>query len=335
MNNSFSEILDLIKKSNRILLTGHTSPDGDVVGSGLGLLLGLSDLNKELKKEADEKGEIYLDKTIRFILEDKVPDNLNFLKHSILIEELENYDSKYEFDLMICLDSGNYKRIGKVEQLKSLNTVVINIDHHVSNDNFGDYNYVEYISSTSEIIYNFLNEMKIQLNYGISESLYLGLVNDTGNFRHSNTTSEVFKMASNLVKYGIEPSEIVRNFSNTNSMGRLKIMGKVLSDFKFEDNEKLVYYYMSEKDMVEAGVESDDTGGLGELLLSYEKASVSLFLKESGDFIKGSFRSKYDVDVNKLANNFDGGGHKKAAGFKTEKSVEEILEIVINQMKLN
>lgn len=334
MNNKFSEILEVIKKSNRILITGHTSPDGDAIGSGLALLLALNKLNETLRKEAEERAEIYLDKTLRFILEDKTPKNLKFLTHSILIEEFENYDSKYEFDLMICLDSGNFDRIGKVGELKGENTRVINIDHHISNDRFGDYNYVGDISSTSEILFDFFKEAEIELDHGIAESLYTGIVNDTGNFKHSNTTKKVFKTASELLEYEVEPNEVIKNFFNTKSMEKLKLTGRVLSDFKFVDSQKLVYYYISEAELAELGAGKDDTGGLGELLLSYEDASVSLFLREDKRHIKGSFRSKYDVDVNALAGLFGGGGHIKAAGFKTDKPSDEILDIIIKNMSL-
>ncbi|OQY42185.1 MAG: adhesin [Fusobacteriia bacterium 4572_74] len=332
MNNKFSKILEVIKRSNRILITGHTSPDGDAIGSGLALLLAINKLNETLKKEAEGKDEIYLDKTLRFILEDETPKNLKFLTHSILIEEFENYNSKYEFDLMICLDSGNFDRIGKVGQLKTEGTTVINIDHHISNDRFGNYNYIEDISSTSEILYNFIKEAGIELDHGIAESLYTGIVNDTGNFKHSNTTKKVFKIASELVEYGVEPNEIIKNFFNTKSMGKLKLTGRVLSNFKFADSQKLAYYYISEAELAELGATKDDTSGLGELLLSYEDASVSLFLKEDKGYIKGSFRSKYTVDVNALAGIFGGGGHIKAAGFKTDKSFHEILDIIIKNM---
>ena len=334
MNNKFSEILEVIKKSNRILITGHTSPDGDAIGSGLALLLALNKLNETLRKETEERGEIYLDKTLRFILDDKTPKNLKFLTHSILIEEFENYNSKYDFDLMICLDSGNFDRVGRVGELKGEDTKVINIDHHISNDRFGDYNYVGDISSTSEILFDFIKEAGIELDHGIAESLYTGIVNDTGNFKHSNTTKKVFKTASELVEHGVEPNEVIKNFFNTKSMAKLKLTGKVLSDFKFVDSLKLVYYYISEEELAELGAAKDDTSGLGELLLSYEDASVSLFLKEDKGHIKGSFRSKYAVDVNALAGLFGGGGHIKAAGFKTDKNSHEILDTIIKNMSL-
>jgi phosphoesterase RecJ-like protein len=334
MNNKFNEILEVIKKSNRILITGHTSPDGDAIGSGLALLLSLNKLNETLKKEAKEKNNIYLDKTLRFILDDKTPKNLKFLTHSILIEEFENYNSKYEFDLMICLDSGNFDRIGRVGQLKTKDTKVINIDHHISNDRFGDYNYVGDLSSTAEILFDFIKEAKIELDHGIAESIYTGIVNDTGNFKHSNTTKKVFKTAAELLEYKVKPNEVIKNFFNTKSMENLKLTGRVLSNFKFLDDQKLVYYYISEAELDELKAGKNSTSGLVELLLSYEGASVSLFLKEDKGHIKGSFRSKYDVDVNSLAGLFGGGGHIKAAGFKTDKTFHEILDIIIKNMSL-
>jgi phosphoesterase RecJ-like protein len=233
---------------------------------------------------------------------------------------------------MICLDSGNWDRIGKVSLLKNKNTKVINIDHHISNTQFGDYNYVDYISSTSEIIFNFIQDRKYEINLPIAYSIYTGLVNDTGNFKHSNTTKEVFEIAAQLVGYGVQPNEVIKNFFDTKSMGRIKLIGETLSNFKLVDSLNLVYYYISEQKLEKLGALSEDTSGLGEMLLSYEKASVSLILRESDGMIKGSFRSKNEVDVNRLASFFNGGGHIKAAGFKTDKSVEEILETIKKEL---
>ena len=233
---------------------------------------------------------------------------------------------------MICLDSCNFDRVGKVGQLKTEGTIVINIDHHISNNIFGDYNYVGDLSSTSEILFDFIKEAGIEFDHGIAESLYTGIVNDTGNFKHSNTTQKVFKTASELLEYGVKPNEVIKNFFNTKSMEKLKLTGHVLSNFKFVTDQKLTYYYMSEAELNELKVGKGDTSGLVELLLSYEDASVSLFLKEDKGYIKGSLRSKYDVDVNALAGLFGGGGHIKAAGFKTDKTSHEILDIIIKNM---
>jgi phosphoesterase RecJ-like protein len=333
MNNSFQEIFEVIKKSRSILITGHTSPDGDAIGSGLGMLLALKKLNKAMGDEAKRNGEIYEDKILRFVLEDKVPKNLKFINQSILIDKLENYELECDFDLMLCMDSGNIHRIGKVVELRSKDTTVINIDHHISNDRFGDYNYVGDISSTSEIMFDFLKEVNIEIDNDIAQALYLGIVNDTGNFKHSNTTEKVFRVAAELVSYGVQPNEVIKNFFDTKSMGKLKLTGSVLSNFKFVDELNLVYYYMSEKELERVGATKEDTNGLVELLLSFEEASVSLLLKEDNGYIKGSFRSKNDVDVNALANLFGGGGHIKAAGFKTEKTSDEVIDIVIKNMR--
>jgi phosphoesterase RecJ-like protein len=217
-----------------------------------------------------------------------------------------------------------------VRELKGKNTTVINIDHHISNDRFGDYNYVGDISSTSEIIFDFLKEVEIGIDSDIANALYTGIVNDTGNFKHSNTTQKVFEIAGNLLKYGVEPNKIITSFFNTKSMGKLKLTGHTLANFKFVDNLKMAYCYIDEDKLIEVGAKKEDTSGLVELLLSYENASISLLLTEDREnqMIKGSFRSKYDVDVNYLASLFGGGGHIKAAGFKTDKKVDEIIEII-------
>ncbi len=329
MNDSLEEILEVIKKSHRILITAHVSPDGDSIGSGLALLLSLNKFNEKLKNTAKKNGDIYIDKTLRFILEDKVPKNLRFLPHSCLVEESAYFDSKYDFDLVICLDCGDFNRIGDVNDLFFSDTTIINIDHHISNNRFGTYNYlVTSASSTSELVFKFLSDSNLPIDKDIASGLYTGLINDTGNFKHSNTTKEVFEMAKQLLDYGVKPNEIVRKFLDTKSMARLKLTGHVLSGCKFVDNLKLVYYYISEAELEELGASKSDSDGLVEQLLTYEEANVALILKEDRGVIKGSFRSKGNVNVNKIAALFGGGGHVNAAGFKTKKTVSDTLEII-------
>ena len=314
---NFLDIKNKIAKSKKIFITAQVNPDGDAIGAGLALLSGIEKFNDNCE--------------VRFVLQDKTPDRVKFLE---LEKRAETYDEnkKYDMDLAICVDSAALGRIGDIEKVIK-NVFTINIDHHISNPRYGDINYVENVSSTSEIIYKFLKFLNVEIDINIGEALYTGLVNDTGNFKHDNVTEETFKMAGYLVKLGVNNSKIVREFLNTKSMAAIKFLGQAMYEMKFDEEKKLAYFYLSNEDFMKNGGRKEDTEEIVENLVSYEKAEVSLFLREDKiGVIKGSMRSKHDIDVNTIAGIFGGGGHLKASGFTSELSAEEIVRMILEKL---
>lgn len=311
------EIKEKIEQSDSIVIAGHINPDGDTVGAGLALLLGLE------KK--------YPDKKIDFVLQDNVPKNIAFLKGCDKIKKIEDIIAP-NYNLAIFVDSATTERVGKVMELIG-DIFKINIDHHISNPRYGDINVVKDISSTSEIMYSLLKDLDIEISLEMGEALYLGLVNDTGNFAHSNVTDKTFLVASQLMKLGVNNNKIVNDFFKTKSYERMKVLGKALSEMVFVEEKKLMYFYLSDKALKELNAAKDDTEGIVEELINYAGSEVSLFLRaeESGK-IKGSLRSKHDIDVNRIAGIFGGGGHIKAAGFITELSPQEIIKKVVENL---
>ena len=311
------EIKEKIEQSNSIIIAGHVNPDGDTIGAGLSLLLGLE--NK------------YPNKRIDFVLQDPVPKNISFLKGTEKIKKIEDINNP-NYDLAIFVDSATIERVGKVESLIG-DTFKINIDHHISNPKYGDINLVEDISSTSEIMFSLLKELDLVVTLEMGEAIYLGLVNDTGNFAHSNVTDKTFLVASELMRLGVNNNKIVNDFFKTKSLQRMKVLGKALSEMKFIQDKKLMYFNLSYEGLKSLGAIKDDTEGVVEELLNYGDSEVSLFLREDETGkIKGSMRSKHDIDVNKIAGIFGGGGHIKAAGFTSELSSEEIIKKVVENL---
>lgn len=311
------EIKEKIEQSNNIIIAGHVNPDGDTVGAGLALLLGLE--------------EKYPNKRVDFVLQDNVPKNISFLKGSEKIKKIEDIkDSNY--DLAIFVDSATIDRVGKVANLIG-DIFKINIDHHISNPKYGDINIVKDISSTSEIMYSFLKDLDIEISLEMGEAIYLGLVNDTGNFAHSNVTDKTFLVASELMKIGVNNNKIVNDFFKIKSYERMRVLGKALSEMVFVEEKKLMYFYLSYESLKSLNAIKDDTEGIVEELVNYSGSEVSLFLRqEENGKIKGSLRSKHSIDVNRIAGIFGGGGHIKAAGFTTELPVEEIIKIVVENL---
>lgn len=326
----FKEIINEIEKANRILLSAHVNPDGDAVGATLAMYLALNEYNKQKKSEDEE----YFEKVVRLILQDNIPKNLEFLFGSEMVENDNGITSKYDFDLMICLDSATKERLGSTIRHMKDGTKVINIDHHTSNTMYGHINYVEEISSTSEITYSLIKEMGIEISKEIGEALYTGLVNDTGNFAHSNVTKDTLLMASHLVEKGVDNSKIVREFFTNKNMASLKIMGMALQEMVYVEEKKATYFYLSSEALESVGGIKEDTEGIVNLINSYTGSEVSIFLIGKNDgTIKGSLRSKHDVDVNKIASVFGGGGHVKAAGFTAiDMSVDEVVETILKRL---
>lgn len=314
--NSFEEIKDKIfGEEGKILVVSHVNPDGDAIGSGLALTLTLEKIGK----------------SVRFVLQDSYPDNVKYLEK---IEKLEVYNEEesYEANLVICVDSATVERLGNTKNLLE-GGFVINLDHHISNTLYGNMNYVEEISSTSELMYNFLKFCEIELDKNMAEALYTGLVNDTGNFAHDNVTYNTFQMASELKRVGADSCKIVREFFNTKSLPAIKLLGKALYEMGYDKDKKLAYHFISQEDLEKYQGKKEDTEGIVEKLISFKDAEVSLFLREDrSGVIKGSMRSKHDVDVNKIAAIFGGGGHRKAAGFTSELPPQEIIKIILEQL---
>ncbi len=312
-------LLKKIEESKNIIISSHVNPDGDAIGSGLGLFLGLR------KK--------YPEKSIRFILEDDIPDNMKFMEETSKIEKYSELKDKPEAQVFITVDSAEKHRIGKVQELIG-DSFLVNIDHHISNPHFGDLNIVKEASSTSEIIFFVLRDMlDIEIDELSGEAIYTGIITDTGNFKYESTTKETFYVAGELINTGIDRSKIADAVYKNKSLGAIKALGIALVNMKCIEEKKLVYFFLDKDFIQKEKIKKDETDGIVESLLEYKDCEVSVFLRELEDGkIKGSMRSKNKIDVNEIAKIFSGGGHKRAAGFTSDLSSEEIIKKISEKL---
>ena len=324
-------IVNEIKSSKNIVLTVHINPDGDALGS---LLAFYFMINEYCKKNNTKK-------MVKIIVDDKLPKYMRHFKDTELIwsyekfseEFKQNFQNDEKFDLFISLDCANEERYGKSIEIKKLSKKSINIDHHISNTEHADFNYVEDICSTGELLYQFLKIFDIELTKKIAEYMYLGIINDTGNFRHDNVTPHTFLVCSKLIEAGVNNHKIA-NIIFAVSEKQVDFIGEVYKNKKNDKKYKFVSYYLTQSKMKELGIEKDDTNSTSEMLLKIEGMEISLFVREEEDgSLKGSFRANDKYNVNKIASIFGGGGHIKAAGFKTDLSFEEILEKTYEELK--
>lgn len=319
---SLQAIKEEILKSKRIGLSFHTSPDGDAIGSALALLNALR----------------YLGKDSYIISRDVISDNLSFLS---LSDEIDGnlLEPKQNTDLIIVLDCGNLDRISA--DLSNYAGKVINIDHHISNENYGVINYIDIsAASTCEIVYLLVKELgikfedKTDVELAIGKAVYTGIVTDTGSFRHSNVTSRTHEISANLIELGIDNSKIHSNLFDNKPFNKVKLMGSVLSNIELVLNNKVAVLQIPQGMLENFNLVNTDTSDIISVGLGIRGVEVSMLLKEVKDGVKGSLRSKNDVDVRKVAEVYGGGGHIKAAGVMLkDMNIIEAKEKLLNILK--
>ena len=320
---SLKKIANEILRAKNVGITYHASPDGDAVGSVLALINGLKSINKNC-----------------YVISREIPsENLRFLPGS---EEItgEITTPIRESDLVIVLDCGSLERVcANVEEFSG---TLINIDHHISNDKYGDINYVDAkAAATAEIVYELLKELKINLkesneaNINIGTCIYTALVTDTGSFRYSNVTERTHTIAAAMKKIGVNNTFIHQSLFDNKDFDKIKIIGKALGSMELLLDGKVALIQMDRLFASNIGVkEIGDTSDVISYGLQIKGVEVTLLLKETDDCVKASLRSKDKIDVRKIAEIFGGGGHVKAAGIKiTNISLEEARFEILNEIQ--
>jgi phosphoesterase RecJ-like protein len=313
-----NDILDKIKESERIGISFHISPDGDSIGSALALCRGLRKLGKKA-----------------YIMSKEVPPfNLTFLPGSDSIDG-RTTSVLPSTDVVMILDCGDAKRINADLDFGKRDYTLINLDHHLSNELFGDLNYVDTNSSAmAEIAYQILNLLGVKMDKEIATCLYASIISDTGSFKYSNTTSVTHGIAGHLINTGIDFSEIHRKVFDDKPYARFKFIARCMEEMELVNRQISLFTITkegSEKAGIDSGMSTSDIIALG---LEIDTAQVSVLLKEGDEMIKVSLRSRAYVDVRKIAEKFGGGGHTKAAGFVLENmSLEDAKLMIINEIE--
>ena len=318
MNSNIDSIIKYIKGSNDdFIVTSHMSPDGDNIGSTLSMYYALNKLGKN----------------VYYVLDDSLPQNLKFLVENINILKSEEVSLK-NYNI-VALDCGDKKRICLSKELIANAKKLISIDHHASNDYYGDFNYIDIdASSTSELVYNLLVEyQKVEnksiIDENIATCLYTGLVTDTGNFVYSNAHPSSFDMAKELLLKGAKKQTIIQRVFQSNPYNYYKLLGEALNTLDIVDGK--ISSIMITKDMLKRNVISfNDVEGISSYTRDIDGVEVGILLKEKKENeIKVSFRSKSYIDVSKIAQSFGGGGHVRASGCTIYSSIEDAKKQIV------
>ena len=318
---SFSDLKKLVSKAKNISIFTHVNPDGDAMGSSLGLYHYLKSKGKQVK----------------IILPNACPDFLTWMpgsKQALVFEGNEATAQKQvdKTDLIFVLDFNNFSRIEKLNGLLSKTTAKkVLVDHHQKPDTcFDFYFHDEKASSTCELIYDFICgiDSKKVIDKKTATCLYTGIMTDTGSFRFSSTTQKTFQIASALIEAGAKNSEIYNNVYDDYTQQRLKLLGYCLHEkLVFIPEYNAAYIALSEEELKKFNFKKGDTEGIVNYALSVSGIEVSAFFSDKDGAIRISFRSKHKFDVNKFARtHFSGGGHINAAGAKSDLSLNDTIK---------
>lgn len=316
---NFKEAVKLINQSKNIAILPHVSADGDAIGSSMAMYHMLNSLNKE--------AVIYIEEPIqnRYI---------NFTKNTDF-KIYSDETSLLQYDLCIVLDCGDKARLGRRKAIfdKALNT--LSIDHHQSNNNFANLNYVNTVwCATCEAVFYLVKEMGLPITKEIAQALYIGILTDTGGFKHSNTTSDTHKIAAELIKTGINVTSISQQIYDSITLGKLKLIGVLANNTEFFADNKIALCYIKLEHLESCGATEEDVDGLCDYLRNIDGVEAGVLIKDvkNGE-LKVNLRSREFVDVNDVAIELGGGGHKRAAGLTSKLSYDELRSKLISKLE--
>ncbi len=306
-----------IKKTDTVSIISHIRPDGDSIGSTLALGLAL-------KKICDN---------VHMYFNDQIPKKYCFLPG---INEIQTYnmETNQYTDFCFVLDCGDTERLGYSDIILNNTHKIVNIDHHITNTNFGDINIIDFdASSTCEIIFALLNDIGISVDDSIATCLYTGIVTDTGNFIYDNTTPKTHKIVAKLLACGVNINKIAFNLYQNKDPNFIKFLGHVLNKIEISDNGKIAILTILMDDLKKYKLNPSDVDGIINYARDIEGIEVAVLFNEMDEnLVKVGFRSKDRVDVSKLAQKFQGGGHKKASGAVVKGNLKEVYSKVIRQV---
>ncbi len=318
-NNSFVDIFQVLKSHENIVIVTHTSPDGDAVAAATALSLGLKSLG-----------------IASTILTEKIEDKYDIIpyKNLSVVNIEEGTFNELKCDLFVSVDCGAKDRFTEVESLFDKAKTTINIDHHVSNNYYADYNFVDVkASSTSQIMFKFLEEFNL-LNKDICTAIYAGIVYDSGGFMHSNTTQETFKIASEILNFEIEHTEVYRRIMYSRTLEQNRAISYVLGNMKLLDNG-VCYLTISFEEFKNCGIPTEAFDSAVNNLINTKgvKVAFTAFEKKEGT-TKISLRA-HATDVNKVASAFGGGGHILASGCAIKTGAEVATQMILEEINKN
>jgi phosphoesterase RecJ-like protein len=298
-------IVDAVRTRQRFVLSSHSRPDGDSIGSQMAMAYALRAIGKQ----------------VHVVNKDAAPGPILAFPGVPEIEIADRVTGEY--DAAIIMECGDLARTG-VEGLERF--FVINIDHHPGNSGYGQINWFDASAAAcGEMVFDLVKAMGVALTPPIATHIYLAILTDTGSFHYSSITPRTFDICREVLEAGVDPVLVARNVYDSNNMGRLKLFGAVLSAMQIDQSGRIAIVYLDHEMARSAGGTYEDTEGLINLPLTVKEILAVVFFKQvEGNEYRVSMRSKGDIDIGTLAKLFGGGGHKNAAGCTVEGSIDTL-----------
>ncbi len=308
------KILKIIRGNRTFFISSHMRPDGDSIGAQLALSSFLKRLGKD----------VYIANR------DPVPAVYRFLPDSSDIHVVEKVERN--FDVAFILDCGDLQRIGDIIDLKNRVKTIINMDHHLGCELFGDYNYVQpQASSVAEELYDLFKQSHREITKEEVLALYVGILTDTGRFQEANTTPRCHEIVAELIKEGISPQVVSQRIYESRSGPGLRLLSSTLGTLEITAGGKIAHLTITQEMYKETGAGEEETEGFVNFARDVKGVEAGVLFRETnvGDQFRVSFRSKGRIDVSKIARLFGGGGHRNAAGCTMRGTVEEVKRRIL------
>ena len=318
LDQDFERVVEHLKAAGRLLLTTHIYPDGDGVGSELGLARAMRTLGRE----------------VHIFNSNSAPRTLSFLDSDgeIVCLDHDGAAGPPDVDLVLVLDTSEPVRLGRLENwFQSTPVVKVCVDHHISTVNAAElfdarWGVVE-AAATGCLALEIIDALGVELDAAIAAPLYVAIGTDTGWFRYANTNAWVHRTAARLVEAGARPNELYEAIYCNHSLARMTLLGDVLASLQSCLDGQFVYVVLTREMMERRGVIYEDIDGfVDELKVIHQVEVVALIVELSGENVKVSLRSQGEANVNAIARHFGGGGHEKAAGYRTAGNVEALID---------
>ena len=313
-SSELGQIREAILSRQRFLITSHARPDGDSIGSQLAMAFALDALGK----------------SVRIVNADPAPEHYQEFPGMDRIEIAPRVEHP-DVDAVIVMECSDLSRTG-VAGLEG--QFIINIDHHAGNRMYGAINWYDLSAAAcGEMVFDVIAALGVPLTTEIATHIYLAILTDTGSFHHSNITPRTFEICRQCVDAGVNPAVMARRVFDSNSFGKLKLIGALLDGMELVDEGRLAVLHLDEEMLRATGSTHNDTEGLINLPLTAREIQAVIFFKVGADgVVRVSMRSKYDVDVRQVAATYGGGGHKNAAGFTAQGKVAEVKNEILTRL---
>ncbi len=313
-NCALEQIAEVVRERKSYVVMSHARPDGDALGCTLAMTLCLRELGKDVVAWN----------------EDGMLEKLRFLPGSELV--IKPPAEPQQFDVAIVLDNAVKNRAGRCIEAVAPGALWINIDHHITNDRYGDLAYIDSTApATGQILYELFRQCDLPLTYPMADNLFVAISTDTGSFQYPNTTARTYEIGAELVRAGVKVGDLSQKMYESYPRRRLELLREMLNVLKFSSGDRVASFALTAATAERLGVQPEDNEGLIDHIRSVQGVVVAAFFEELGDErIRISLRSKSPkADVSKICGQFGGGGHTLAAGARIRGTLHEVQEKVL------